>query len=83
MPTVWLGMVIPKRLARRSVTRNLLRRQVRAAVARHLAVMVPGIWLVRLRSPFDAVQYRSAASSALRSAARAELDQLLQRATDR
>jgi ribonuclease P protein component len=76
----WLGSVIPKRHAARSVTRNLLRRQVRAAVLRHQAQLRPGMWLVRLRRPFDRTQFVSAASTALRRAAAAELDRLLQRA---
>lgn len=73
----WLGAVLPKRLARRAVTRNLLRRQIRAAVERHLATLPPGLWLVRLRAGFDRASFVSAASETLRCAARAELDQAL------
>jgi ribonuclease P protein component len=76
----WLGTVVPKRHARRSVTRNLLRRQIRAVMERHAAALPPGLWLVRLRSPFAKEQFPSAASDALRVVAREELDQLLQRA---
>ena len=75
----WLGTVLPKRLARRSVTRNLLRRQIRAAVARHLAALPPGLWVVRLRASFMRAEFPSAASVALRRAAGDELDQLLAR----
>jgi ribonuclease P protein component len=73
----WLGTVLPKRLARRSVTRNLLRRQIRGAMSRHLDRLPPGLWVVRLRSSFAREQYPSAASDALRRAARLELDRLL------
>jgi len=73
----WLGTVLPKRLARRSVTRNLLRRQIRGAMSRHLGRLPPGLWVVRLRSPFAREQFPSAASDALRQAARLELDRLL------
>jgi ribonuclease P protein component len=38
------------------------------------------MWVVRLRSPFDRQKFPSAASDALRQAARAELAQLLDRA---
>jgi ribonuclease P protein component len=76
----WLGSVIPKRHARRSVTRNLLKRQVRSAMARHAARLPPGLWLVRLRAPFGKGLFPSAASTALRNAARAELEQLFARA---
>lgn len=76
----WLGSVIPKRHARRSVTRNLLRRQIRAVMSDQLASLPPGLWLVRLRTPFAKEQFVSAASDALREAARAELQQLFARA---
>ena len=76
----WLGTVVPKRHARRSVTRSLLKRQIRAAldIAAH-ADLAPGLWVVRLRAPFDRKQFPSAASDALRAAARAELDQLVRK----
>ncbi|MEO5736238.1 MAG: ribonuclease P protein component [Variovorax sp.] len=73
----WLGVVLPKRLARRSVTRNLLRRQIRAAVLRHQAALPPGLWVVRLRAPFAPTEFISAASLPLRRAARDELDALM------
>ncbi|RYG39074.1 MAG: ribonuclease P protein component [Burkholderiales bacterium] len=75
----WLGMVVPKRHAKRSVTRQLLKRQIRAAFSERPG-MPPGLWVVRLRSPFDRQHFPSAASDALRAAARAELAQLLDRA---
>lgn len=76
----WLGAVLPKRLARRAVTRNLLRRQIRAAVQRHAPALPGGLWVVRLRAGFARAEFPSAASDALRRAARDELDRALQRA---
>jgi ribonuclease P protein component len=79
-PQRWLGLVVPKRHAKRAVTRTLVKRQIRnvaAACAPHLA---PGLWVVRQRSPFDPKQYPSAASEALKEAARAELRALFERA---
>jgi ribonuclease P protein component len=76
----WLGAVIPKRHARRSVTRNLLRRQIRAVMSDQLETLPAGLWLVRLRSPFAKAEFVSAASPLLRQAARAELQQLFTRA---
>ena len=76
----WLGSVIPKRHARRSVTRNLLRRQIRAVMTDQLERLPPGLWLVRLRAPFARQDFPSAASAALRQVARAELVQLFERA---
>jgi ribonuclease P protein component len=77
---VWLGPMIPKRHAPRAVTRNLLRRQVRAAAQRHEALLSAGLWLVRLRRPFAPAESPSAASPALRRMVAAELDRLFERA---
>jgi ribonuclease P protein component len=74
---LWLGAVIPKRHARRAVTRNLIKRQIRAAVARHVDSLAAGLWVVRLRGPFDRTRFTSAASAALKLATRAELEQVL------
>lgn len=75
----WLGLVVPKRHARRAVTRNLLRRQVRAALARHADALPQGLFVVRLRAGFDPKRFPSAASLALGRAARDELDTMLSR----
>ena len=77
--TVWLGIVLPKRHARRAVTRSLLKRQIRVAVDARVKSLAAGLWVVRLRSPFDRTVYPSAASPALRRAARAELEDLFLR----
>jgi ribonuclease P protein component len=77
---MWLGAVVPKRHARRAVTRSLIKRQIRAAVERHAARLAAGLWVVRLRAPFDRQAFPSAASDALRAAARDELDGVLARA---
>jgi ribonuclease P protein component len=76
---VWLGTVVPKRHARRAVTRSLLKRQIRAAVAAHAERLASGLWVVRLRAGFDRATFASAASDALGAAARTELDGLLSR----
>jgi len=71
----WLGYVVPKRHAKRAVTRTLLKRQIRAVFG-ELPELPPGLWVVRLRLPFDRKQFPSASSDALRAVARAELLQL-------
>jgi ribonuclease P protein component len=76
----WLGAVVPKRHARRSVTRTLLKRQIRLQLAAHRATLAPGLWVVRLRAPFDRTEYPSAASAALGRAASAELGAVFGRA---
>jgi ribonuclease P protein component len=80
---VWLGAVVPKRHAKRAVTRSLLKRQIRAAVLGHERALAGGLWVVRLRAPFDRTAFVSAASEALKRAARAELEQLLASAAQR
>jgi ribonuclease P protein component len=79
----WLGAVVPKRHAKRSVTRSLLKRQIRAAVLAQGDTLSSGLWVIRLRAPFDVAQYPSARSQALRDAARSELDLLLASAVQR
>lgn len=86
----WLGLVVPKRHARRSVTRSLLKRQIRAAVGAAVppaeppaSALHPGMWVVRLRSVIDRKQFPSASSDALRCAMHAELSQLVHRAVER
>lgn len=74
-----LGLVVPKRLARRAVTRNLVKRQARVAFGRHQPALPAGDWVLRLRAPIDAQCYRSAASDALRAVLRDELAALFAR----
>lgn len=73
-----IGVVLPKRWARRAVTRNTIKRQVYSvSEAAHLP---PAAYLVRLRVAFDRAQFPSAASDALKRAVRGELVQLFERA---
>jgi ribonuclease P protein component len=77
--TVWMGCMVPKRHARRAVTRNLIKRQMRAAIERRDGALPHGLWLVRLHAGFASAQFPSAASPALALAVRGELDALLAR----
>jgi len=78
--SLWIGCVVPKRHARRAVTRNLLKRQIRSSFVHHADRLPGGMWLVRLRAGFAATEFISARSAALAQAARLELDGLLSRA---
>ena len=75
------GQIVPKRHARRAVSRNLIRRQGRAAFEHHAPRLAPGDWFLRLRAPFPVQQYPSAASAALKSAVRRELEGLFMAAS--
>ncbi|MEP7058625.1 MAG: ribonuclease P protein component [Caldimonas sp.] len=78
-PRLWFGAVVPKRHARRAVTRTLMKRQIRTAVLAHADALGAGLWVVRLRAAFDRTSYLSASSTPLRRAVRDELDRLLRR----
>lgn len=87
-----LGLVLPKKQARRAVTRSLIRHQARESVSRHAlqtrarwmaarpALRPIDAWVLRLTRGFDRQDFPSAASDALRAAVRAELDELWARA---
>jgi len=75
----WLGVVLPKRWARRAVTRNAIRRQIYEAGRRWSGGLPEAAWVVRLRSEFSRKQFVSASSEPLKQAVRAELEQLFAR----
>jgi len=79
----WVGAVVPKRWARRAVTRNGIRRQVYALSAEFAPRLPAAAFVVRLRSTFDRAQFPSAWSLPLKAAVRAELLQLFERAAVR
>lgn len=78
-PQLWLGPLVPKRWAKRSVTRHAIKRQVYAVAADFampLQTVPPAAYVVRLRAGFDRKQFISACSDTLKAAVRAELQQL-------
>lgn len=76
--TRWLGAMVPKRWARRAVTRNAIRRQVYQLGA-ELLPHSGGARLIRQHAAFPKADFPSASSAALRSAVRHELKTLLAR----
>jgi ribonuclease P protein component len=77
---VWLGAMVPKRWAKRAVTRNLIKRQIYSVASRYETRLPAAAHLVRLRSGFDRQQFLSAASDQLRNAVRAEIELLFNKA---
>jgi ribonuclease P protein component len=75
----WIGVVLPKRWARRAVTRNAIRRQIHELSRLHADALPQSAWVIRLRSEFSRKQFVSATSEPLKRAVRAELEQLLGR----
>ena len=80
---VWLGAMVPKRWARRAVTRNTIKRQIYTVGATFEAQLPRAAHVVRLRTAFDRKQFVSATSDQLKQAVRAELLQLFGHAVRR
>ena len=72
----WLGAILPKRWARRAVTRNAIKRQIYTVSLDFEDRLPAAVHVVRLRAGFDKAQFPSASSDALKRAVRAELQQL-------
>lgn len=70
--TVRLGFVLPKRHAKRAVTRNLLRRQIREVFLHWQPQPAAGLWLVRLTQawPHGATRSTGAKDSTSRTSAK-------------
>jgi ribonuclease P protein component len=72
----WLGVIVPKRWAKRAVTRNTIKRQIYAVSTDSSCHLPPAAHVVRLRAGFSRAEFISATSDKLKSAVRAELKQL-------
>ena len=75
----WIGAVVPKRHAKRAVTRNGIKRQIYAVSAAFEARLPAAAHVVRLRMDFARKEFPSAWSDALKAAVRGELLQLFER----
>lgn len=73
---VWIGAMVPKRWAKRAVTRNSIKRQIYNVSSAYESALSSAAHVVRLRSTFDRATFFSASSNALKQAVRKELAQL-------
>ncbi len=73
--------MVPKRWAKRAVTRNTIKRQIYNVSSDFEPVLPAAAHVVRLRLGFDRSHYTSASSDALRLAVREELVQLFSNAS--
>ena len=80
---VWLGAMVPKRWAKRAVTRNAIKRQIYTVSAQFEVRLPCAAHVVRLRSGFDRQTFISATSPMLKLAVRQELEQLFERAANK
>lgn len=78
---VWMGAMVPKRWAKRAVTRNAIKRQIYSVSADFESHLPTAAHVIRLRAGYDRKQFISATSELLKSAVRLELQQLLTRAS--
>ena len=76
---IWMGAMVPKRWARRAVTRNTIKRQIYAVSSRFADRLPEAAHVVRLRATFDRKRFVSATSEQLKLAVRVELEQLFER----
>jgi len=72
-----IGAVVPKRWAKRAVTRNSIKRQIYNMAQSHQHIRSNLDVVIRLRKAFATSEYISATSAKLRSTVRFELAQLL------
>jgi ribonuclease P protein component len=72
----WLGVIVPKRWAKRAVTRNTIKRQIYAVSTDAGCAMPVAAHVVRLRAGFDRAEFISATSDKFKIAVRAELQHL-------
>jgi ribonuclease P protein component len=77
----WIGAVVPKRWAKRAVTRNGIKRQIYNVSASFEQRLPQAAHVVRLRMDFARAEYPSAWSDALKAAVRGELLQLFEKVT--
>ena len=80
VPDVWIGVMVPKRWAKRAVTRNAIKRQIYTVSADflpHFLNQPQAAFLVRLRREFSRKEFISATSGRLKEAVRAEVVALM------
>jgi ribonuclease P protein component len=75
---LWLGAMVPKRWAKRAVTRNAIKRQIYNVSADFSPPQREAAFVVRLRRDFSRKVFLSANSDLLKLAVRCELLQLMQ-----
>ena len=75
---MWIGAMVPKRWAKRAVTRNAIKRQIYTVSADFSHQYPQAAFVVRLRSSFARTEFASAVSDQLKQAVRAEVQALMQ-----
>ncbi|MBI2727648.1 MAG: ribonuclease P protein component [Polaromonas sp.] len=74
---IWIGAMVPKRWAKRAVTRNAIKRQIYNVSADSMQNYPQAAFLVRLRREFSRKEFLSATSTQLKEAVRHEVQALM------
>lgn len=74
---IWIGAMVPKRWAKRAVTRNAIKRQIYNVSADSMQNYPQAAFLVRLRREFSRKEFLSATSPQLKEAVRHEVQALM------
>ncbi len=74
---MWIGAMVPKRWAKRAVTRNVIKRQIYTVSADFSAQYPQAAFVVRLRRDFSRTEFVSASSEPLKQAVRSEVQALM------
>ncbi len=77
MQDIWIGAMVPKRWAKRAVTRNAIKRQIYNVSADSMQNYPQAAFLVRLRREFSRKEFLSATSPELKEAVRHEVQTLM------
>ena len=75
---MWIGAMVPKRWAKRAVTRNAIKRQIYTVSAEFSHLYPQAAFVVRLRSSFSRTEFVSAVSDLLKQAIQTEVQALMQ-----
>ena len=75
---MWIGAMVPKRWAKRAVTRNAIKRQIYTVSAEFSHLYPQAAFVVRLRSSFSRTEFVSAVSGLLKQAIQTEVQALMQ-----
>ena len=75
---IWIGAMVPKRWAKRAVTRNAIKRQIYAVSGEFCRAYPKSAFVIRLRRGFDKIEFLSAASDQLKQAVRTEVQALME-----
>ena len=78
VPDFWVGAMVPKRWAKRAVTRNAIKRQIYTVSADFSHQYPQAAYVVRLRRDFSRKEFISATSEQLKLAVRIEVLALMQ-----